>query len=417
MAKKVRERALDTRAAREKLKVSGKPYYRSLGPELHLGYRKGKDARRWVARIYLGHGQYRAENIGYADDVADADGQKVLTFWQAQDKARATQSDGTTKRNPNGYTIRQAVEAYITSLEGKPTQRKTELRLKAYVPPALADKPVAEVTADNLNAWLRNMVKLPPRARTAPDAEEQNFRDVDMDNPEIQRKRKSSANRVMTNLRAALNLAFKDGKVPSDREWRRVKPYKSVEANRDRYLTISEAGRLIRACDPDFRTLVQAALATGARYAELARLEVRDFNPDSGTVHVRRSKSGDARHVVLTEEGIELFAGLSAGRARSDLIMGREWRDTHQVSRINKACQRAKIDPPITFHGLRHTWASHSVMAGLPLMVVAKNLGHKDTKMVERHYGHLAPSYVAEAIRKHAPRFGGVASKVKAIRT
>jgi hypothetical protein len=56
-------------------------------------------------------------------------------------------------------------------------------------------------------------------------------------------------------------------------------------------------------------------------------------------------------------------------------------------------------------------------MAGLPLMVVAKNLGHKDTKMVERHYGHLAPSYVAEAIRKHAPRFGGVASKVKAIRT
>ena len=43
MAKKVRERALDTRSARDKLKVSGKPYYRSIGPDLHLGYRKGKD--------------------------------------------------------------------------------------------------------------------------------------------------------------------------------------------------------------------------------------------------------------------------------------------------------------------------------------------------------------------------------------
>ena len=41
-------------------------------------------------------------------------------------------------------------------------------------------------------------------------------------------------------------------------------------------------------------------------------------------------------------------------------------------------------------------------------MVVAKNLGHSDTRMVERHYGHLAPSYVAESVRKHAPKFGKV---------
>jgi integrase len=80
------------------------------------------------------------------------------------------------------------------------------------------------------------------------------------------------------------------------------------------------------------------------------------------------------------------------------------------------ACEQAKIDPPINFHGLRHTWASLSVMAGLPLMVVAKNLGHVDTHMVEMHYGHLAPSYIAEAIRKHAPRFRSIKSNVKAIR-
>jgi hypothetical protein len=45
-------------------------------------------------------------------------------------------------------------------------------------------------------------------------------------------------------------------------------------------------------------------------------------------------------------------------------------------------------------------------MAGGPLMVVARNLGHADTRMVEKHYGHLAPSYVADAIRAAAPRFG-----------
>jgi integrase len=69
-------------------------------------------------------------------------------------------------------------------------------------------------------------------------------------------------------------------------------------------------------------------------------------------------------------------------------------------------CARARITPRITFHGLRHTWASHAVMNGMPLMVVAKNLGHRDTSMVEHHYGHMARSYVQEAIRAGAPRYG-----------
>ena len=43
-------------------------------------------------------------------------------------------------------------------------------------------------------------------------------------------------------------------------------------------------------------------------------------------------------------------------------------------------------------------------MNGVPLLVVAKNLGHADTRMVERHYGHLAPSYIADAIRAGAPK-------------
>jgi integrase len=71
-----------------------------------------------------------------------------------------------------------------------------------------------------------------------------------------------------------------------------------------------------------------------------------------------------------------------------------------------EACGRAKITPALGFHGLRHTWASLAVMNGTPLLVVAKNLGHTDTRMVEKHYGHLAPSYIADAIRAGAPRFG-----------
>jgi integrase len=71
---------------------------------------------------------------------------------------------------------------------------------------------------------------------------------------------------------------------------------------------------------------------------------------------------------------------------------------------------------PAGFHVLRHTSASLYVMAGVPLQVVAKNLGHADTRMTEKHFAHLAPSYVAEQIRSRAPTFGTVeASSVVSI--
>jgi integrase len=142
----------------------------------------------------------------------------------------------------------------------------------------------------------------------------------------------------------------------------------------------------------------------------LARLEVADFNPDSGTLAIRQSKSGKARHVVLTDEGVFFFRQLTAGRAGSEIMLrkanGEAWRASHQLRPTVQACMHAKIDPPVSFHALRHTWASHAVMNGVPLLVVAKNLGHADTRMVEKHYGHLAPSYIADAIRAGAPKFG-----------
>jgi integrase len=84
---------------------------------------------------------------------------------------------------------------------------------------------------------------------------------------------------------------------------------------------------------------------------------------------------------------------------------------------MRDACAGAGISPPIGCHQLRHTWASLAVMAGMPLMVVARNLGHASTVMVEKHYGHLSASYIDDAIRAAAPRFGVVAdSNVRPLR-
>jgi integrase len=219
-----------------------------------------------------------------------------------------------------------------------------------------------------------------------------------------------TANRTLTYLRAALNMAWREGHVPSNTAWARVKPFEGVTVARVRYLTVAEAQRLINACDPDFRQLVTAALQTGCRYGELAALRVHDYNADSGTIAIQQSKSGKPRHVVLTDEGVAFFRQLCAGRPGSEVMLakatGAPWGRADQGAPMAKACERAKITPKVGFHQLRHSWASLSVMGGVPLMVVAKNLGHRDTRMVELHYGHMAPSYIADAIRAGAPKFG-----------
>ena len=146
MAKEVRERLLDSPTARAKLKVSGKPYYRSIGPELHLGYRKGKDARRWVVRLYLGDGQYRVENIGHADDIADADGVSVLDTGKRK-RRLAHSSKGARRVSAKRYTVGMAITDYLEHLDGRPAKEKTRLRLAAYVPPEFADKELGDLTA------------------------------------------------------------------------------------------------------------------------------------------------------------------------------------------------------------------------------------------------------------------------------
>jgi integrase len=125
---------------------------------------------------------------------------------------------------------------------------------------------------------------------------------------------------------------------------------------------------------------------------------------------IGQSKSGKGRHVILTDEGRAFFAQLTAGRAGAEPMFGRAWGMSHQLRPMAAAVSHAKIKPAVSFHTLRHTWSSHAVMNGMPLMVVARNLGHADTRMVERHYGHLAPDFIAEVTRKSAPRYGFKAS-------
>jgi integrase len=415
MARTVRDARLDSRAARGKLAPRGKPYWRALDPGLHLGYRKPTEgAGKWVDRAYRGERKYTTETFATADDFSEANGVDVFNFQQAQAAARKrrdARSQGSSGQGP--LTVTAAIEHYLVSLEARGrNSHDTRIRAERMILPALGGIEVAALTTDQLRKWFTGLATTPPRVRTAL-GQPQRYRKIANDE-ETARRRRSTANRIGAILKAALTHVYREGLAPSENAWRRVKLFENVTSARVRYLTVPEAQRLLHVCPPDFRNLVQAGLQTGCRYGELGRIAVRDFHADSGTIGIARSKTGRSRHVALTEEGVAFFSRLCAGRPGTDLMLrranGEAWGPSNQIAMMAEASRRAGFTPSANFHSLRHTYASLSIMNGAPLVVVATNLGHANTKMVEKHYGHLARTYVAETIRATAPRFGTVDS-------
>ena len=96
---------------------------------------------------------------------------------------------------------------------------------------------------------------------------------------------------------------------------------------------------------------------------------------------------------------------------------GGVWRKSHQSRPLEEASARAGMVPHVTFHILRHTHGSHLAMKGVPMGVIAAQLGHAGTRMTEKHYAHLAPSYVSQMIRENFPTLG-IATKptIKSLR-
>jgi len=412
MPRSARNSSLETRTARARLSARRTPYYAKISRGLRLGYYRGSSAGSWIASYYRGNGTYFAEAIGIADDILPADGIKVFDYWQAQDHAKRWAerqqqiAEGRLRDGP--YTVADAVKDYLSEIaaEKSPAAVKgAKYVFDAWILPELGSIRIEKLTTDRLNRWRNNIATQPKRIRSKKMASVPATR-ATPDDEDSRRARKATTNRILTMLKAALNRAFHGDRISSDSAWRKVKPFRKVDEAVIRYLTIAEAQRLVGVCPADFRTLVQGALLTGCRYSELARLKCANFNADSGTLAVRLSK-GKVRHVVLTDEGKEAFVRWTKDKATTDHVFlrsdGAPWGASHQKRPLDEASERAELVPAVTFHILRHTYGSHLAMAGVPMGVIAAQLGHADTRMTEKHYAHLAPSYIAKTVRDNFP--------------
>lgn len=428
MARTKRSAKLGSRDARSKLE-RGRRYQEPLSEGRYLAYRRPVNgaAGSWMARwTDLSTGKSLQHRLGDADDLLDPDGVNILDFSGAQKKAQdwfnvknnqaSLEATGAPlKTGP--CTVRTVSEAYLldASRRGVKGYGIMTTTFKAHIYPELGSIEVGKLTRGRIEKWLHSLAEA-PRRKTGKVREE--VRHLDPPSTEDEKRaRKDSANRVLTNLKAALNFAIREKMYLGPAPWLEVKKFKGVGIARVRFLTVVEQRRFVNACPNGFRQLVQAALFTGCRYGELCRLRVADFNPTAGTLFVEKTKSGKHRHIALTEEAGAWFAAQVAGRENGASLLlkpnakGKRrkhqedplaWGPHDQKKLMAGACCAAKIEI-LGFHELRHTYASGLVNAGVPLAYVAAQLGHVDTSMVEKYYGHLSQSALAESIRKLAP--------------
>ena len=150
------------------MKRRGKPYYTSLGKDLHLGYRKNAGGLgKWVVRRYIGDQQYKVETIAVADDILDAaedisDALRTgtLNFWQAQEQAREIAGK---KSYVGPYRVLDAVTAYRKTLEGRGSEYDSGVRFERHILPVLGDEIIDKLTAEKLRDWHRDLSRSMPR--------------------------------------------------------------------------------------------------------------------------------------------------------------------------------------------------------------------------------------------------------------
>jgi len=184
----------------------------------------------------------------------------------------------------------------------------------------------------------------------------------------------------------------------------------SVTSERTRFLTQDEIRSLLGECEkqvtsPWLLALVVLAMNTGMRQGDLLRLKWENVDLERGLITFIQRKTLRRVTVTINEMARQALNSLQENRYGELLFMW-PWGDpigkVTVYDAFKKACKAAKIED-FRFHDLRHTFASHLVMAGVDLVTVKELLGHKTINMTNR-YTHLAQEHKAQAVAKLSER-------------
>jgi integrase len=285
-------------------------------------------------------------------------------------------------------------EAKVAAGERHPrTLEAHRYQLDRHLLPALARRRIASITVDDVAELLDALRRQGCSAKTSASA--------------------------LATLQSVMRFARRCGWIVADPvELLEPDERPRPQRRRQRVLGRAEIERLLGICTPRDRLMLATVLYTGLRISELLGLIWDDIDFAAGVIHVRAQLSrahcgasaqrvapktpASVRDVPLVAQLARL---LSAHKQASLFARGDEWvfataRGTpyghRNVSRraLGRAAQLAGLNddgwPPLRFHDLRHTFASHLIIdLGLDPAQVSRILGHARITITLDIYTHL----------------------------
>lgn len=400
----MKSHAIKTEAERATLPIRMKPYWEEIAPNRHLGVCVRKGAS-WVVRCRNVTNDYIQRTIspcepypgGITYDEARVIAEERFVEWSAKRFVKSPEAisyKGEMTICPIGdvYTVGHALKSYLDwkRIAASPTHFSSVLSLiNHHIVPRLAGIPVTEFNRDKLHKFCDDVLRTPPKLGLQVQKPKT---EIKLLTDEQLRKRKKTVNALISILRGSFEMAWENGNVETDRSWRCLRLLPNYDRPRLVFLNHNECHRLIDAAEPNLRTLILGGLYSGCRVSELKNLTVRDVGDQCHGIHIRRPKNYRSRRVILPNEGLAYFLSLCDGKTPDQPVFtnlkGSKWGDHHKYLFV-KAVRAAKLSNDIVFHSLRHTYASRLLQKGATLSVLARQLGHADTKTVHQTYGHL----------------------------
>lgn len=189
----------------------------------------------------------------------------------------------------------------------------------------------------------------------------------------------------------------------------------TIDNKRQAYLTKEQARKILdilQSVHPLTYHLTVLLLFTGARFSEITGASARknktgedmslkwqDVNFDNNTIYFKPTKNGNARHIAMNETLRETMEFLYENRTNDNVINNSKGgiilrMPEHFISAVEEVIpgnRTRESKYKITAHSLRHTHASWLAEAGLDILQIKEQLGHKHIEMTMR-YAHLIPN-------------------------
>jgi integrase len=386
--RKIRSAQLETRSARLRLPVRPKPHYVKLLRGLALGYRRTRANGTWLVRV-TSDGQDWTERLADADDYGESDGKTVLTYDEAQAKARQEARAG---KPTQVNTVSAALNRYEDDLRSRSADMRNVNRVRHHLSGKLAAKNVARLTDEDLAEFRDDLAtKVEP----------------------------ATVNRTMNALKAVLNLSAEGDERVTRRPWKNaLKAVAGASEARNVILNDDDVRAVIGAAYRDsneFGELVELMAITGARPSQLTRLQGDDVQGDwiDGKTKARQprvmmpaSRKGRGvkkitrRPVPITKSMAKQFAG------RTGVLLkqadGKPW--TRLAHYFADAMDGVKFNTAdkVTMYALRHTSIVRQLLKGVPIRVVAA-LHDTSVAMIEANYSAHITDHSDELTRATLP--------------